>query len=71
MTILVIIIPLIGAMLAGLCSNVIGRKGAAIITTILMFINVFITMCIFHKILFFRKIYFVKVGTWIYSDSFR
>ena len=50
MLLLVILFPLIGAIVAGLFSFVIGRKGAAFLTTALMFSNVCLTFYIFYKI---------------------
>lgn len=64
-------LPLIGAISAGLFSYVIGRKGAAFLTTALMFSNVFLTFYIFYKTSFCERLYFVKLGTWIYSDIFQ
>jgi NADH-ubiquinone oxidoreductase chain 5 len=71
MLLLVILFPLIGAIVAGLFSFVIGRKGAAFLTTALMFSNVCLTFYIFYKISFCECLYFVKIGPWISSDIFQ
>lgn len=71
MILLIIILPLMGALIAGFVSNVIGRIGAAIITTALMFLNVFLTFYIFYNTSVCERLYFVKIGTWIYSDIFQ
>lgn len=63
MLLLVIILPLIGSMLAGLFSNVIGRKGAALLTTTFMFLNVILTFYIFYKTSVCDYLYFVKLKT--------
>lgn len=71
MIILILILPLIGAIVAGLFSYVIGRKGAAFLTTALMISNVFLTFYIFYKTSFCERQYFVKFGSWISSDLFQ
>jgi proton-translocating NADH-quinone oxidoreductase chain L len=71
MILLVIILPLIGSILAGLFSNVIGRKGAALLTTTFMFFNVLLTFYMFYQVSICQQIYFVKLKTWVYSDTFQ
>jgi NADH:ubiquinone oxidoreductase subunit 5 (subunit L)/multisubunit Na+/H+ antiporter MnhA subunit len=63
MILIIIILPLIGAILAGLFSFVIGRKGAAFLTTALIILNVFLTFYLFYKTSFCGRLYFVKLGT--------
>jgi NADH-ubiquinone oxidoreductase chain 5 len=64
-------LPMIGAISAGVFSFVIGRKGAALLTTAFMFLNVVLTFFIFYKISFCQSLFFVRLGTWIYSDIFQ
>ena len=71
MMLLIIFLPLIGAIVSGLFSRYIGRTGSAALTTILMFINVFITLIMFYKVSYLRRLYFLNMGTWIYSDLFQ
>jgi len=71
MILLVIMLPLIGSIIAGLFSNVVGRKGAALLTTTFMFLNVLLTFYIFYKTSVCDHLYFVKLKTWIYSDTFQ
>jgi len=46
----------------------IGRKGSALFTTIIMFVNVILTAILFYKVGFNQTLIFIKAGTWIYSD---
>lgn len=71
MLILIIILPLIGSIIAGLLSNVIGRTGAARLTTTVMFLNVILTFCLFYKTSILNHLYFIKLKTWVYSDIFQ
>jgi proton-translocating NADH-quinone oxidoreductase chain L len=71
MILLIIILPLIGSIIAGLFSNVIGRKGAALLSTTFMFLNVLFTLCVFYKVSVCEQLYFVKLKTWVYSDTFQ
>ena len=68
---LIIFLPLIGAIVSGLFSRYIGRTGSAALTTGLMFINVTITLIMFYKVSVLRRLYFLNIGTWIYSDLFQ
>jgi NADH:ubiquinone oxidoreductase subunit 5 (subunit L)/multisubunit Na+/H+ antiporter MnhA subunit len=56
-------LPLIGSIIAGLFSNVVGRKGAAFLTTTFMFLNVLLTFYIFYKTSVCDHLYFVKLKT--------
>lgn len=71
MLLLIIILPLIGSIIAGLFSNVIGRKGAAVLATTFMFFNVLLTFYTFYKTSVCDYLHFVKLKTWIYSDMFQ
>jgi NADH:ubiquinone oxidoreductase subunit 5 (subunit L)/multisubunit Na+/H+ antiporter MnhA subunit len=62
MLLLTIILPLLGTICAGLFGRFIGRVGAAFITTIIMFINVILTVILFYKTSVLQKIYFTKLG---------
>jgi NADH-ubiquinone oxidoreductase chain 5 len=64
-------LPLISSLCAALFSRYIGRSGSAFLTTIMMFANVILTLIIFYKVSFLQRLYFIKVGTWIYSDLFQ
>jgi len=68
MLLLTIILPLFGTICAGLFGRFIGRVGAAYITTIIMFINVILTVILFHNTSLRQRICFTKLGPWIYSD---
>lgn len=71
MSILILLLPLLGFLSAILLSRYIGRTGSTFLTTTLMFLNVFFTILLFYKVCILRKICFIKLGTWIYSDSFQ
>ena len=71
MTLLILILPLLGFLSAILLSRYIGRTGSTFLTTTLMFLNVICTLILFYKVCILRKICFIKLGTWIYSDSFQ
>ena len=71
MLLLIIFLPLIGSLLSGLFSRYIGRNGSAVLTTIIMFANVILTGILFYKVGVLRRLYFINIGTWIYSDLFQ
>jgi len=71
MILLIIFLPLIGSVIAGLFTGVIGRKGAAIVTTGLMCLNVSLTCYLFYKISISERLYFIKMATWINSELFQ
>lgn len=71
MILLIILLPLIGFLLCALFSRYIGRVGSAVLTTTIMFVNVILTLILFYKVSVLRRLYFINVGTWIYSDSFQ
>lgn len=64
-------LPLISFLCAILFSRYIGRSGSAFLTTIITFVNVILTFIIFYKVSVLQRLYFIKVGTWIYSDLFQ
>lgn len=68
MIILIIILPLLGSMLAGLTSNLLGRKGAASLTTFFMILNVILICYIFFQMNINDYVYFIQLPTWIYSE---
>ncbi len=70
MLLAIIFFPLLGSMCAGFLGHIIGRLGAAYMTTIIMFMNIILTGILFYKISVLQSIYFVNIGTWIYSDLF-
>lgn len=68
MILLIIILPLISSLLTAFFARFIGRNGSVLLTTIIMFVNVILTVILFYKVSFNQKLIFVKAGTWIYSD---
>jgi len=70
MILLIILLPLIGSLLAGLLSRYIGRSGSALLTTIIMFVNVILTLILVYKSTILQRLYFINIGTWIVSDLF-
>jgi len=71
MVLAIIFLPLIGSLFSGLFSRYIGRHGSAVLTTIIMFANVILTGILFYKVAVLRRLYFINIGTWIYSDLFQ
>jgi NADH:ubiquinone oxidoreductase subunit 5 (subunit L)/multisubunit Na+/H+ antiporter MnhA subunit len=63
MLLLIIFFPLIGSLIAGLFSRYIGRFGSAMVTTIIMFANVILTVLLIYEISVLRRLYFVNIGT--------
>ena len=61
MVLLVIMLPMIGAISAGLFSFVIGRKGAALLTTAFMFINLILTFFIFYEVVLSKSCLCYKI----------
>jgi NADH-ubiquinone oxidoreductase chain 5 len=64
----IIILPLISFLLIALFARIIGRKGSVLLATIIMFVNVILTVILFYEIGFKEKLVFIKAGAWIYSD---
>ena len=63
MVLLIVFLPLIGSLLAGFFSRYIGRIGSAMLTTIIMFVNVILTVLLIYEISVLRRLYFVNIGT--------
>jgi hypothetical protein len=63
MLLAIIFFPLLGSICAGFLGHIVGRLGAAFMTTIIMFINVILTGMLFYKISILQTIYFVNIGT--------
>jgi len=63
MILLIILLPLIGSLLAGLLSRYIGRSGSALLTTIIMFVNVILTLILVYKSTILQRLYFINIGT--------
>jgi len=63
MVLAIIFLPLIGSLFSGLFSRYIGRHGSAVLTTIIMFANVILTVMLFYKVAVLRRLYFINVGT--------
>ena len=71
MILTIIFLPLIGFLFSALFSRYIGRHGSAMLTTIIMFANVILTFIMFYKVSVLGRLYFINIGTWIYSDLFQ
>jgi NADH:ubiquinone oxidoreductase subunit 5 (subunit L)/multisubunit Na+/H+ antiporter MnhA subunit len=71
MILTIIFLPLIGFLLTALFARYIGRHGSAMLTTIIMFANIILTAILFYKVSVLRRLYFLNMGTWIYSDLFQ
>jgi len=71
MILLLIFFPLLGFLFSAFFSRYIGRAGSAMLTTIIMFVNVILTCIMFYKISVLQRVYFINMGTWIYSDLFQ
>lgn len=67
MLLLIIFLPLIGAMSAGLFTNWIGAKSASVFTTLIIFLNVFLCFIFAKTILIKENIVLVNIGTWMSS----
>ena len=63
MILLIIFLPLIGSLFSGLFSRYMGRTGSSLLTTIIMFVNVILTVILFYKVSVLRRLYFINLGT--------
>jgi NADH:ubiquinone oxidoreductase subunit 5 (subunit L)/multisubunit Na+/H+ antiporter MnhA subunit len=63
MILLIILLPLISFLLTVFFARFIGRQGSVLLTTIIMFVNIILTVILFFKIGFQQKLIFIKAGT--------
>ena len=69
MSFLIIFLPFISFICCVQFGWFIGRKGAAILATSLMFLTLGNVFYFFFKTIYYQKLYFLTFGTWINSDS--
>lgn len=65
MYLLILYFPLVSFLVLGLFGNFIGKKGANILSTFLIFLNVLISYFIFYEVVLQGSICFIKLFTWI------
>ena len=70
MFLLNIFLPLIGSALSGFFGNYLGKKGATILTTSLMFICFLLSILNFIYIFSVEQFIYINLGTWISCDMF-
>nr|YP_009485485.1 NADH dehydrogenase subunit 5 [Melosira undulata]AVR57549.1 NADH dehydrogenase subunit 5 [Melosira undulata] len=68
MYLLIVFLPLLSSITAGLFGRFLGSKGSSIITVTLLFFNFLISLLIFYEIGFSKSFVYIKLGTWINSD---
>jgi len=61
--ILIILLPLLGSIVAGLGSFLIGRKGAALVTVSLMLISNFLSYIAYYYVIFKSHICYINLFT--------
>lgn len=71
MILTIIFLPALSFLFSGLFSRYMGRHGSAMLTTIIMFVNIILTSILFYNVSVLRRLYFLNIGTWIYSDLFQ
>ena len=70
MYILVLFIPLLSAIIAGLFGRFIGEKGAGIITTSCIFISAFLSWTIFYEVGVCNTVTYIQLWNWITSGIY-
>ncbi len=70
MYILVLFIPLLSAIIAGLFGRFIGEKGAGIITTSCIFITAFLSWTIFYEVGVCNTVTYIQLWNWITSGIY-
>ena len=70
MTLLIVFLPLLGALLAGLFGRYLGRRGSQALTCLLMLVSAALTIPILHKVGFVTGPFTVPIAEWIGVGSF-
>ena len=63
MILLILILPLLSFLLTVLFARFLGRNGSVLLTTIIMFVNIILTVLLFYQISFVQKLVFIKMAT--------
>ena len=70
MYLLIIFLPLLGSLIAGLFGRFIGVSGAVRITTLCIIVSAFISYFCFYEVAFFNSPCYITLLTWIDSEMF-
>ena len=70
MYLILVFLPLIGSITAGLFGRKIGPKGASIVTVTLLFITCSISVFAFYEVALIGSPTYIKLTTWVNSELF-
>ena len=68
MYLLIVFLPLLGFLSASLFGRVIGSKGSATITTVLLFFTLFLSFSAFFEVGLNQSNVYIEIGTWVKSE---
>lgn len=69
MYLLIVLLPLIGALTAGLFGRFIGKQGAILITTLLVSISALFSFVVFYEVVLCHSVCTIKLFTWMESNN--
>lgn len=70
MYILILILPLLGCFLAGLCGRYFGREGSALLSTFCLFLSWLLSLFIFYEVGVCHSIVDIKLYQWFILDIY-
>jgi len=70
MYILILILPLLGSILAGLCGRYFGREGSAILSTSTLFFSWLLGLFIFYEVGICHSVVDIKLYQWFIIDIY-
>ena len=71
LALIVVLAPLIGAIIAGLCGHWIGRQGAHRVTITFMTISFLVSLIIFYQVVYANQYFNGPIYSWMISGSYR
>lgn len=71
MYILILILPLLGSILAGLCGRYFGREGSAFLSTLTLFLSWILSLFIFYEVGICHSIVDIKLYQWFIIDIYQ
>jgi NADH:ubiquinone oxidoreductase subunit 5 (subunit L)/multisubunit Na+/H+ antiporter MnhA subunit len=66
----IVFIPLLSSFICGLFGKSIGCRGVRLVSTVLLTITCFLSICSFYIVGLLKNPYYVILGTWVSSGNF-
>lgn len=70
MLLLILYLPLIGAIVSGFFGYLIGRAGSFLVSTLSLLISFFFSLFLLFDVFFYYNVYYISLGPWINSGIF-